>query len=45
MQKIAKEYSYERISLIYEKLSSLDYEIKRGRIEPQLGLTLLITKF
>jgi DNA polymerase-3 subunit delta len=45
MQRIAKEYSYEKISLIYEKLSSLDYEIKRGRIEPQLGLTLLITKF
>jgi len=45
MQRMAKEYSYEKISLIYEKLSSLDYEIKRGRIEPRLGITLLITKF
>jgi len=45
MQNIAKGYSKEKISLLYEKLSSLDYEIKRGRIEPSLGITLLITKF
>ena len=45
MQGIAKEYSKEKITLLYEKLSSLDYEIKRGRIEPNLGITLLITKF
>jgi len=45
MQNLAKEYSIEKISLLYEKLSSLDYEIKRGRIEPNLGITLLITKF
>ena len=45
IQRTAKEYSKEKISLLYEKLTSLDYEIKRGRIEPRLGLTLLITKF
>ena len=45
MQHISREYSREKISLLYEKLSSLDYEIKRGNIEPGLGLTLLITKF
>ena len=45
MMKISKGYSFEKISMLYEKLSSLDYEIKRGRIEPKLGLTLLITKF
>ena len=45
MQRVARGYSKEKISLLYEKLSSLDYEIKRGRIEPRLGITLLITKF
>lgn len=45
MQNIAKEYTKEKISLLYEKLSSLDYEIKRGRIESRLGLILLISKF
>jgi DNA polymerase-3 subunit delta len=38
-----RKYSFERIKTIYEKLSSLDYEIKIGRIEPRLGLTLLCT--
>lgn len=38
-----QKYSFEKIQLIYEKLSSLDYEIKVGRIEPKLGLTLLCT--
>lgn len=37
----SKKYSFEKIRLIYEKISSLDYEIKVGRIEPKLGLTLL----
>ena len=45
MKGISKKYTSEKISLLFEKLSSLDYEIKRGRIEPNLGLTLLITKF
>ncbi len=39
----AKRYNREKIMTIYEKLSSLDYEIKVGRIEPKLGLTLLCT--
>lgn len=39
----SKKYSLERIKTIYEKLSGLDYEIKMGRIEPKLGLTLLCT--
>lgn len=38
-----RRYSEQRIRTIYEKLSSLDYEIKVGRIEPKLGLTLLCT--
>lgn len=39
----SNRYTKERISKIYEKLSSLDYEIKVGRIEPKLGLTLRCT--
>lgn len=39
----SNKYSMERIKLIYEKLASLDYEIKVGRLEPKLGLTLLTT--
>lgn len=45
MKNTAQKYTREKISLLYEKLASLDYEIKRGRIDPNLGLTLLITKF
>ncbi len=39
----SNKYSIEKIQRIYEKLGSLDYEIKSGRLEPKLGLTLLIT--
>ncbi len=39
----SNRYSDEKILNIYEKLTSLDYEIKVGRIEPKLGLTLLCT--
>ncbi len=39
----SNRYSEEKIKNIYEKLTSLDYEIKVGRIEPKLGLTLLCT--
>jgi DNA polymerase III subunit delta len=39
----SNKYTEEKISSIYEKLASLDYEIKVGRIEPKLGLTLLCT--
>jgi DNA polymerase-3 subunit delta len=40
----AEKVSMERLKSIYEKLASLDHEIKRGSIDPQLGLTLLLTK-
>jgi DNA polymerase-3 subunit delta len=39
----SNKYSMEKIKRIYEKLSSLDYEIKSGRLDPKLGLTLLTT--
>jgi len=39
----SSNYTLEKIKTIYEKLSSLDYEIKIGRMEPKLGLTLLCT--
>lgn len=34
----------KQLKYIYEKLSSLDYEIKRGQIDPELGLILLVTR-
>ncbi len=39
----AQRYEWEKIKSKYEKLSNLDYEIKVGRIEPKLGLTLFCT--
>ncbi|MCK9368770.1 DNA polymerase III subunit delta [Candidatus Dojkabacteria bacterium] len=39
-----KDADWEKIRYFYEKLSSLDYEIKRGTIDIDLGLTLLLTK-
>ncbi|MGI6423262.1 MAG: DNA polymerase III subunit delta [Candidatus Dojkabacteria bacterium] len=39
----SNRYSIDRIKKIYEKLASLDYEIKSGKLEPNLGLTLLST--
>jgi DNA polymerase-3 subunit delta len=39
----SSKYSMEKIKTLYEKLSNLDYEIKVGRIEPALGLTLFST--
>lgn len=38
-----KKYNWEKIRNKYEKLSNLDYEIKIGRIDPKLGLTLFCT--
>lgn len=40
----AEKVSMDKLKSIYEKLASLDFEIKRGNIDPQLGLTLLLTK-
>ncbi|KUK75911.1 MAG: DNA polymerase III subunit delta, partial [candidate division WS6 bacterium 34_10] len=37
----SKQYSEEKIKLLYSKLSNLDYQIKTGKIEPNLGLTLI----
>lgn len=37
------KYDWEKLLSKYEKLSNLDYEIKIGRIDPKLGLTLFCT--
>ncbi len=39
--KASKQYSEEKLRLLYSKLSNLDYQIKTGKIEPNLGLTLI----
>jgi DNA polymerase-3 subunit delta len=39
----SEKYNWQMIKSKYEKLSSLDYEIKTGRIEAKLGLTLFCT--
>lgn len=39
--KASSKYSFEKISFLYAKLSNLDFKIKRGKIEPNLGLTLI----
>jgi DNA polymerase-3 subunit delta len=40
ISKAVKNLDKERILLQYRKLSNLDYEIKTGRIDPVLGLSL-----
>ncbi len=39
----SKRYDWDKIKSKYEKLSNLDYEIKVGRIDSKLGLTLFCT--
>jgi len=39
----SNKYDWEKILNKYEKLCNLDYEIKTGRIDPKLGLTLFCT--
>ena len=39
----AHRYEWDKIKSRYEKLSNLEYEIKIGRIDPRLGLTLFCT--
>ncbi len=39
--KSSKKYTEERISRLYSKLSNLDYQIKTGKIDGNLGLTLI----
>ncbi len=41
----SKEYSEKKIRYLYTKLSNLDYQIKKGLIEPRLGITLLSSVF
>ncbi len=38
---VIDRYNMERIKLLYTKLSNLDYQIKTGRIDGMLGLTLI----
>jgi DNA polymerase-3 subunit delta len=38
--KSVKKTSKDKILLEYKKLANLDYEIKTGRIDPILGLSL-----
>lgn len=40
---VSSRYNWDKIKSKYEKLSSLDYNIKIGLIEPKLGLTLFCT--
>ena len=37
----SRKYTEERISKLYSKLSNLDYQIKSGKIDGNLGLTLI----
>lgn len=39
--KSSKEYSESKIKMLYTKMSNLDYQIKKGLINPDLGITLL----
>lgn len=40
----AKQTEWMKIKYLYEKLSSLDYEIKRGNIDANTGLVLVLNK-
>ena len=39
--KSTSKYTYEKILMLYSKLSNLDYQIKTGRIDGNLGLVLI----
>ncbi len=39
----SKDYSEKKITYLYTKLSNLDFQIKKGLIEPKLGITILST--
>jgi len=45
MKSIAKKSEYRYLKQIYEKIYRLDYEIKIGNIDGELGLILLTTRF
>lgn len=40
----AKKTDWDKLKYIYEKIASLDFEIKIGNIDAQTGLTLLLSK-
>ena len=40
----ARKFTLQELKKIYRKLFEVDYKIKTGKIEPQLGLDLLITE-
>ena len=40
----ARKFTLPELKKIYRKLFEVDYKIKTGKIEPQLGLDLLITE-
>lgn len=43
MIKASEQYSDEKILKMYEKFTNLDFQLKTGKIEGRLGLTLLCT--
>lgn len=43
LSKASDRYTMDKLKYIYEKICSLDYEIKVGRISGDLGLTVLCT--
>ncbi len=44
IKTVAEKNSYSNLTMIYEKLYRLDYEIKTGNISEDMGLILLITR-
>lgn len=44
LSRASKSIDWKKIKFLYEKFSSLDCEIKRGNIDAQLGITLLISR-
>lgn len=44
IMKSAKKYSHVKLKSLYNMLYNLDFEIKIGNIEPELGLTLIATR-
>lgn len=43
LSKVAENSEMSRLQNIYKKLYNLDYEIKIGNIDPDLGLSLILT--
>lgn len=45
MISTANRYPIERLTKLHDKLYSLDYQIKTGQIDPQVGLTLFLCAY